>query len=403
MAARPKARGRKPATSAAKKKNAKTKRVPLPTYVVAYVWARAAGRCEFPGCNTPLWMDALTTHEANVGKLAHIVGASTDGPRGDPVESPRLARDPSNIMLLCGTHHDLVDKKKYEKTYPTDLLRKYKALHETRIERLTAIADNKKSVPVLVEIPVGAYTLRTPPVELSLAIAGEGFYPDDTKKVHVDLNGMTGRDHDEAFWKEARERLSGDLARQLGSLAHGGPVQHISVFGFGPIPLLIFLGHLLDEKVAASVYNRVRIPQGWAWPKDGKRIKKFGVTSPSCKRGAEVGLMLSVTSQVQRAPVKKIVPATMPIFELDWADPSLDCLRTPEELADFVAAGRNVMEQIHRVEATKLHVFAALPVACAVEFGRLLQKKLHPELVLYDFHQASGGWKKAFELSARAT
>lgn len=149
--------------------------------------------------------------------------------------------------------------------------------------------------------------------------------------------------------------------RQLGSLAHGGPIQHISVFGFGPIPLRIFLGHLLDEKVAASDYNRVRTPQGWAGPKDGKRIKKLEVTLPSCKRGSEVGLMMSVTSQVRRAPVNKIGPATMPIFELDLEDPSLDCLRTPEELADFVAAGRNVMEQFHRVEATKVHCSQRCP------------------------------------------
>jgi hypothetical protein len=308
-------------------------------------------------------------------------------------------------MLLCGTHHDLVDKKKYQKTYPTDLLRKYKALHEARIERLTAIAENKKSVPVLVEIPVGAYKLKTPPTELSLAISAEGFYPDDAKKVHVDLNGMTGRDHDEAFWKEARERLSNDLTRQVGSLAHGGPIQHISVFGFGPIPLLVYLGHLLDEKVAATVYNRVRIPQGWAWPKDGRRITKFNVTSPpSCKRGAEVALMLSVTSQVQREPIKKVVLTAMPMFELDWEDPRLDCLRTPEELADFVVAARTVMERIHRAGASKVHLFPALPVAAAVEFGRSLQKKLHAPVVLYDFHQATtGGWQKAFEIAARCT
>jgi hypothetical protein len=57
-------------------------------------------------------------------------------------------------MLLCGTHHDLVDSKEHEGRYPKELLRSYKAAHLQRIERLTAINENKKSVPILVEIPV---------------------------------------------------------------------------------------------------------------------------------------------------------------------------------------------------------------------------------------------------------
>ncbi len=402
MASRPKAGAhRRPSSPRAPAK--KKGRVSLPPYVVAYVWARAGGRCEFPSCNKALWKDILTTKEANIGKLAHIVGASKDGPRGDPKESPRLAKDPSNIMLLCGDHHDLVDKKEHEATYPKEILRAYKAQHELRIERLTAITENRTSIPVLVEIPVGAYVLRTPATEISLAIAAEDRYPDDTRKVRVDMNGMTGRDHDAAFWTEARARLSSDLARQLGALEHDGPLRHLSVFAFGPIPLLIELGHLLDEKIAAHVHNRIHTPQTWTWPRDGRRITTFSVTSPSTiVSGAEVALTLSVTSQVQREHVERYIGSSMPVFELGWTNPSLDCLRSPDDLAEFVAGARDVMERIHRAKASKVHVFPAVPVAGAVEFGRSLQKKLHPPLVLHDFHRGAQGWRHAFTLVARA-
>jgi hypothetical protein len=345
----------------------------------------------------------LTTHEANLGKLAHIVAASADGPRGDPVGSPKLAKEPSNIMLLCGPHHDLVDKKMHEHRYPTELLRGYKVRHQARVERLTAIAGDMKSVPILVQIPVGAYTLSTPDIEVSQAISDGGRYPDDSKKVYVNLNGMTGRDHDDAFWEEARLRLSRELDQRLAAVAHDGPIHHASVFAFGPMPLLIHLGHTLDEKMAIDVYNRIRTPQGWSWPKDDRRITKFEVTTQSCPRQSEVALMVSVTSQVQRDKLQMCVPTSMPVFELGWSNPSLDCLRSPEELAEFVLAAREVMEKIHQVQASRVHVFPAVPVAAAVEFGRSLQKKLHPPLVLYDFHQATGGWKKAFEIAARTS
>jgi hypothetical protein len=381
----------------------KERRPSLPTFVIAYVWARAAGRCEFPGCNKAVWKDVLTTKQVNVGKLAHIVAAKADGARGDPVESPRLAQDPSNIMLLCGTHHDLVDNKLYEHQYPKELLRDYKVRHQARIERLTGIAENMSSMPILVEIPVGAYALTTPAIELSLAISDAGRYPDDLNKIHVPMNGMTGRDCDDAFWDEARLRLARELDQRLAAVAHSGPIPHASVFAFGPMPLLIELGHRLDEKMVVDVYNRVRTPPGWSWPKDARRITKFEITVPgTCPRHSEVGLMLSVTSQVQRDKIHTCVPASTPVFELAWSNPRLDCLRSADELAEFVVAARDVMERIHRVQATRVHLFPAVPVAAAVEFGRSLQKKLHPPLALYDFHQASGGWKKAFELVARA-
>jgi SMODS-associated and fused to various effectors sensor domain len=57
------------------------------------------------------------------------------------------------------------------------------------------------------------------------------------------------------------------------------------------------------------------------------------------------------------------------------------------------------MKRIQRTCATKEHVFAALPTGAAVGFGRLQQKKLHPELVLYDYQAATGGFHHAFTIN----
>ena len=197
-------------------------------------------------------------------------------------------------------------------------------------------------------------------------------------------NGMTGRDHDPAFWKEARDRLTATLTQRLSGAQHDGALQHVSIFAFGPMPLLIFLGHLIDEKIFAREFNRIRDPQGWRWPRDARRIDRFTVAPPaSSTTGQEVALVLSVTSKVQREQLKQCISQSMPVFELTWSNPALDCLRSPDELAEFVVAARNVMEQIHRAGASRVHVFPAVPVAAAVAFGRALQKKVHPPLVLY--------------------
>ena len=68
----------------------------------AILWAKAAGRCQYPGCNKSLIGDLISgAEDKNFGFVAHIVADTPTGPRGDPVRSPLLADDVSNLMLLC--------------------------------------------------------------------------------------------------------------------------------------------------------------------------------------------------------------------------------------------------------------------------------------------------------------
>src|SRR5688500_4929643 len=48
----------------------------------ATLWGRAAGRCEFAGCNRPLWKSTVTQEPVNVAQQAHIYSFSELGPRG---------------------------------------------------------------------------------------------------------------------------------------------------------------------------------------------------------------------------------------------------------------------------------------------------------------------------------
>ena len=71
---------------------AKTK---VPQKVQSALWAGAAGRCQYQGCNQDLIGDLISRNEdALFGFLAHIVADSATGPRGDPVRSPK-----NNVLL----------------------------------------------------------------------------------------------------------------------------------------------------------------------------------------------------------------------------------------------------------------------------------------------------------------
>ena len=66
-------------------KNSELKSKPkdVPSHTRLKLWVKTAGRCEFRGCNKPVWRNNLTLSDGNFGEVAHIIGASKDGPRGE--------------------------------------------------------------------------------------------------------------------------------------------------------------------------------------------------------------------------------------------------------------------------------------------------------------------------------
>ena len=105
---------------------AKNTRPTIPEQLQRELWARAAGRCEFRGCNKILYKDDLTQKRSNLAIISHIVAFSLDGPRGDVVRSKLLERDITNLMLTCRVHGKLVDDKARENEYPESLLLEFK-------------------------------------------------------------------------------------------------------------------------------------------------------------------------------------------------------------------------------------------------------------------------------------
>ncbi len=72
---------------------------------IKLLWGRSGNRCAI--CKIELTPDGETD---TIGEIAHIVGRSPDGPRGDG-SLPLSERDDfSNLILLCPNHHSEIDK-----------------------------------------------------------------------------------------------------------------------------------------------------------------------------------------------------------------------------------------------------------------------------------------------------
>ena len=75
--------------------------------------AESGGYCAFPAC--PEYLVSEDTDEDDevfLGEIAHIVGSSRQGPRGESglTEEDRSKHD--NLVLLCDKHHKIVDGQK---------------------------------------------------------------------------------------------------------------------------------------------------------------------------------------------------------------------------------------------------------------------------------------------------
>src|SRR5580692_7546254 len=104
-----------------------TRSVPAP--VQCMLWGRAAGRCEFGGCNQPLWKSSVTQEQVNIAEKAHIYSFSCRGPRGNIGISEAHLHDLTNLMLVCHACHRKVDRERDGGRYTVSLLQQMKGAH----------------------------------------------------------------------------------------------------------------------------------------------------------------------------------------------------------------------------------------------------------------------------------
>lgn len=93
------------------------------------LWGLAAARCSMPECRKFLVLDETETDApATVGEMAHIVGESAEGPRGQAVLTREERDRYSNLILLCGDHHTEIDQQ--PEAWPVAKLQEIKSAHE---------------------------------------------------------------------------------------------------------------------------------------------------------------------------------------------------------------------------------------------------------------------------------
>jgi hypothetical protein len=365
--------------------------------VRSLLWAKSAGRCEFDGCNKPLWRDGLTQIEMNFADVAHIIGNRSDGPRGDLVLSAEYCNDVSNLMLMCLDHHRMIDQ--ITGVYSDEILRHMKNAHEERIERLTAIKPDKTSHVLIYRGMIGEHQLKIDLRDAWSAMASE-WYPSSKLPIELGLHNSTFRDNEEEFWRIEEKNLERQFNAKVTPILNGqSETSHLSIFAIAAQPLLIKLGALISDIHRAEVYQRHREPQKWAWLPGPDVFEYQTIESDSSER--HVALNLSLSATIDSTRIERLFgDQRFSEWKLTIKNPNNDFLKSRAQLQMFRMEFRKLLNRIKAKhgESAILHVFPAVPVSVAVEIGRVWQPKADLPMIIYDQNRKRMGFTKALTI-----
>lgn len=359
----------------------KNKRPPIPPQVQKELWARAAGRCEFKGCNKCLYRDGTTQRRRNASEIAHIISWQPSGPRGNSVESHKLATDISNLMLTCPEHNNLIDDPKYVDQYPIELLRQMKKEHEDRVFRLTGLGqDYSLRVIELISKIQDQVTVIDPADEIDALLP---YYPME-ETIPIDLLNV-----------ESIEEAKRIIDRRMTMFLENQKNESYAAFMMAKIPYCCYLGYVIGDKRKVKTYQHFRDTETWKWRDKGGHIY---IEAPSVEKSQDVNLVINISGIIQ----SDLIPS-YPSYYIQADEPGVNYLQAEEQVVEFKLKYREMLDEIRNIhgEEVKIHLFAAVPCPIAFEIGRSLMKNLDPSLILYDKVPDDIKYKKVMMLHER--
>lgn len=357
------------------------------------LWLVSGGRCEYPGCNKPLWKDSVTYNDMNIAYMAHIIADTPGGPRGDENLSEKLADDISNLMLLCDVHHRMIDNKndkgeEPEEHHPVKLLRQFKREHEQRIELVTSLDIHRKSYIVSLTANIENHKGFINFKDAKQAMLPERF-PATDQIINIDLTKSELTEDDTEFWASSAKSITRKLNTRLDSGPDGNEINHLSVFAFAPIPLLIHFGKELGNKLPTDLYQKHRDTEKWDWKElENKEFKYELIKQPKNKeeQNDDVVLILSLSGKIHVSEVTELLGKNIDIYEMSVPNPNPLFLKALEQLELFGKEIRQLLARIREKHGEKcvIHLFPAIPIPIAIEFGRSILPKADPEIKIYE-------------------
>jgi hypothetical protein len=145
------------------------------------------------------------------------------------------------------------------------------------------------------------------------------------------------------------------------------------------------------------VYQLHREPLDWRW-QDRPAGFRLVVEEPEQTSGPPA-LVLSLSATITDDRIRAVLDDAT-IWRVTTPAPNNDLLKSREQAREFRTQLRVLMDRIklRHGEKAEIHIFPAMPVAFAVDLGRIIMPKADLPLRIYDENKAGGGFLHALEL-----
>lgn len=371
----------------------------IPQKVVLQVWTEAAGRCQFNNCNKPLWYNELTLNKTNFSQIAHIIGASSDGPRGSE-ESENLAKDPTNLMLMCPTCHKEIDTEEFKDKYPDIALKKMKRDHEERVKNLLDRVTTK-TTPVIFTANIGESKSSFTDESIKRAVIPN--YPDRISSEWYRIAIIDFKKETLGEWERAKTLIESEYDRIQRSLSSGG-IQRISVFAIASQPLLMYLGYQIGDKIPVDVYEpkrSVSADDTFLWENLECEPIKYSFENITKGSTKNVCLLFELSDFLSEDKYSKLPVESPHVYTFKIEKAFQGFLKREVDKKTFVHECRFALNKIQKEVGNDcaIHVLPAMPASLAVEFGRLIQKTKDPLILIYE--NINGDYKNVLNLNSR--
>jgi len=339
------------------------------------LWGRAAALCSYPNCRIELVPKKDSKDNAVIiGEIAHISAKGKSGPRANLDLKDNFINSYENLILLCPTHHTLIDK--FPQNYPPEILYEMKDKHETWV-RENLISPKGEGIGWKVIIQERDWQIDTDEVVNSLS-------PDFPEGEIIKLKCNTQKDI------EPDRKLDQEI--KIRELINESKNYRFAIFSLGFISLAIHLGYLLTNRtrIRYSQFNRDK--QSWIWPtKNNKPIQCLELKELFEKENTgikEVIIKISLSSKIKDIQIREIGLKLKGSYEIYINDPSEDWLQSEQQIIELGQEFRKVLNDIRvkLVNIEKIHLFYAGPTAGAIAIGRQINSNMNPPVQVYEFN-----------------
>ena len=374
------------------------------------VWNAAGGRCMYRGCSADLTTTPLTTKDANIAYLAHIVASDPDGPRGC-AESHALSDSPDNIMLMCDAHHRLIDRID-PAAHDRAVLEDMRKEHCDMVRNLLDGLSYPRAQGVTLLWDVANVTTQAPERDLRAAMHQQRTNPLSSILRPINRSTRDGRTN-HGFWNSVLHEHENDfreLKRICGGFVSGnGAVkpERTAIFPLMTVPMLVLCGRIAGQASPIDVYQYDRDRKTWVWGETpaSPAADTFRLVSAVKSDSKEVLLSVELTAPLDLSKLPQALQAGINAKQISWIrithdDPNYDCIAHPDDLAQYSNVAAGALKCINdELRADTVHVVGVAPVSSLFRLGQMMQAGHHPDYIVYDRPNREVGFRPAIRIS----